>query len=78
MERFYFHGERHVVAATGDEVDGRVAVRWVGLNPSVAGTSKRGRHPKYAEPVAVGELTEITDASVISQFAKPAVDDTVS
>jgi len=78
MERLFFHGERHVVAATGDVVDGRVAVRWVGLNPAVAGTSKRGRRPTYANPVSTDELTEVTDATVIASFAAPAGDDSAS
>lgn len=78
MERLFFHGERHVVVATGDVVDGRVPVRWVGLNPSVSGTSKRGRRPRYADPVSTDELTEITDADVIAQFAAPAGDASAS
>lgn len=78
MERYYFHGDRHVVVATGEEQDGRVPVRWVGLNPSVAGTARRGARPKYAEPISAEELTEITDTAVISQFAAPASDDSAS
>lgn len=78
MTRLFFHGDRHVVAATSDEVDGRVSVRWVGLNPAVAGTAKRGRRPKYAEAVATEDLTEITDEAVISQFASAAGADSAS
>lgn len=78
MERLYLHRDRHVVAATGEEQDGRMPVRWVGLKPTVEGTAKRGRRPLYAEPVPMDELTEITDQDVISQFATPASDDSVS
>ena len=69
MEKLFLHKGRHVVAATGEEVEGKLPVKWVGLYPTVAGVSKRGRHPRYTDGVSVAELTEITDQDVVDQFA---------
>ena len=67
MDRFFVHKDRHVVVATGDEVDGCLPVRRLGLHPQVQGSNRKGRPPKYAKPVPVGELVELTDEAVLAQ-----------
>lgn len=63
----FVHNDRHVVEVTGDEVDGKVPVRWVGLSPSVEGVKRRGRPPAYAKPVPMSELTR-ADETVVAAF----------
>lgn len=78
MDRLFLHKGRHVVAATGDEVEGKLPVKWVGLYPTVEGVSKRGRRPRYTTGVDVTELTEITDQDVVAQFATAPASETSS
>lgn len=69
MERFFTHKGRHVVVSTGEEVEGKVPVRWVALTEGVSGVAKRGRRPRYTAPVDVSELVEVTDSELLAKLA---------
>ena len=73
MQRYFTHRDRYVVATSEDSTGAeKVSVEFVGLHPQVSGLSRRGRTPKYAKAVPVSELEEITDESVLAQFAQEA------
>ncbi len=65
--RFFYYGKnnRHVVMSTQEAQDGKLSVRWVMLNPRFEG-SKRGARPKL-DFVSVADLTEVSDADVVSR-----------
>lgn len=66
--RFYFYGKnnRHVVMSTSEPQDGKLSVRWVMLNPTLEGVSKRGARPKL-DTVPLVDLTEVVDSTVVEQ-----------
>lgn len=70
MERYFVHKNRYVVVAIGEESNGRMPVRLVGLHSGLTGTARRGRPPKYAKPVPVSELVE-THAPIDATESEP-------
>lgn len=73
---------RHVVVATGD-LDSKkaVPVARVGLHPSVEGKARRGAPPKFAKPVPLSELHEMTLEEVpeaLVALARRALDNTAA
>lgn len=64
---------RHVLVATGDVENGKVAVELVGFHPAVEGTARRGKKPNLAEPVPVDELLALDAADVPEELKQKAL-----
>lgn len=64
MHLFIHKGRNIVVAKDAAPEEGTVRVAWLGLNPKLEGTAKRGRHPNYTRGVPAKELEPLATSDV--------------
>ena len=68
---FYIHKNRHVVVSSSEAPEaGEVQVAWVALAPGVE--VKRGRRPKYDNPVPVADLSPLPEEHATEDLRRVA------